>query len=112
MIKTYQRLEPRITDKYKDGTYQQGSFYGGSNTDLKIITCDDKIVIMSKLQSYVVHWYYTYLLHPGMDITEGTILQNLYWPNIRDSVRPEVSNYDTCQRTKRPNKHMVNYQLS
>ena len=27
-----------------------------------------------------------------------------YWPNIRDAVRREVTNCDTCQRTKRSNK--------
>ena len=45
MIKKYQRLEPSITDKYKDGTYQQVSFHGGVNIDLKLKTCKDKIVI-------------------------------------------------------------------
>ena len=44
-IKTYQREEPSITDRYKDGTYQQGSFHRCINIDLKLITCKDKIVI-------------------------------------------------------------------
>ena len=51
LIKTYQRLEPNITAKYKDGTYQKGYCFGGSNIDLKIITCKDNIVIPSKIQS-------------------------------------------------------------
>ena len=51
--------------------YQKGSFFGGSNIDLKLITCKDKIVIPSKLQSYILYWYHTYLLHPEMDRTEG-----------------------------------------
>ena len=45
-----------------------------------------------------------YLLHPGIDITEAMICQHWYWPNIRDSVRKEVTNCDTCHRTKRSNK--------
>ena len=45
MIKTYQRLEPSIIAKYKDGTCQQGYLHGVSNIDLKLITCKDKIVI-------------------------------------------------------------------
>ena len=86
-IKTYQRLEPSIITKYKDGTYQKGSFCGGSNFDLKLITCKDKIVIPSKLQSYVAHWYHTYLLHPGIDRTGVMIRQHLYWPDIINSVQ-------------------------
>ena len=46
----HQRAEPSIIDKYKDGTYHKGSFCGGSNIDLNLITCKGKIVIPSKLQ--------------------------------------------------------------
>ena len=51
----YQRLDPIIRAKYKDGTYHKCSFSGGSKIDLNLITCKGKIVIPSKLQSYVVH---------------------------------------------------------
>ena len=88
--------------KYKDGTYHKGYFRGVSNIDLKLITCKDKIVIPSKLQSYVLHWYHKYLLHTGMDRTEAMICQHFYWPDIRDAVQEEVTNCDTCQRTKQP----------
>ena len=93
-------MRPSITAKYTTGTYQNGSFCRGTNIDLKIITCNNKIVTSSKLQSYVVHWYHTYLLHPVMDRTEAMIRQHLYWPDIRDSVWKERTNYDTFQRTK------------
>ena len=69
LIHKYQRLGPSITAKYKDGTHHKGSFCGGSNSDIKIITFKDKIVIPLILQSYVLHWYHTYLLHPGRDRT-------------------------------------------
>ena len=45
MIQEYQRAEPIIKAKYKDGTYHEGSFCGGSNIDTKVLTCKDKIVI-------------------------------------------------------------------
>ena len=41
----HQRDEPSTTDKYKYGTYHKGYFRGGSNSDLKIITYKDKIII-------------------------------------------------------------------
>ena len=50
----YQCKEPSITAKYENGTYQNGSFCGGCNIDLRLITCKGKIVIPSKLQSYVL----------------------------------------------------------
>ena len=79
-------------DKYKDGTYHKGSFCGGSNIDINPIMCEDKIVIKSILQSYVLHWYHKHIFHTGMDILEAMICQNIYWPGIRDAVRKEVPN--------------------
>ena len=100
LIQKYKRLEPSIIAKYKTGTYHKVSLHRGSNIDLKLITCKDEIFILSILQSYVLHWYRMYLLHPGIERTEAIILQHLYWPDIRDPVRKEVNNCDTCQRTK------------
>ena len=65
--------------------------------------CEDKIVILSILQSYALHWYHTYILHPGMDRMEETIFQNIYWTDIRNADHKELSNCDTCQRTKSSN---------
>ena len=79
-------------------------FHGVSNNNLKLTTCEDKIVIPEILQSYVLHWYHKNLLHTGMDITEATICHHLYFPITRNAVRKESTNCDTCQRTKRPNK--------
>ena len=79
-IKKYQQSEPSLMAKYKYGTYHKGYFGGGSNIYLKLITCKDNSVIPSKIQVYVLHWYHTYLLHPGMDRTEAMIRQNFQWP--------------------------------
>ena len=72
--------------EYEDGTHHKGSLYRGSDIDLNLITCKNNIVIPSIVQSYVLHWYHRYLLHPGMDRTEATIRQYLYWTDIRDAV--------------------------
>ena len=39
-----------------------------------------------------------------MDLTKAMIRLHLYWPDIRYSVRKEVTNCDTCQNIKRSNK--------
>ena len=98
--------------KYKDGAYHKSYFPVSINIDIKLIMCKYKSFIPSKLQSYVIHLYHTYLLHPVMDKIEAMIHQHFYWPDIRYSIRKEVSNCDTCQHTKQSNKNMVNYQLS
>ena len=69
LIQKYQRMEPSIIAKYKTDTYQEGYYRGGSNIYLKLITCKDKILIPSKIQSYVLHWYHTYIFHTGIDRT-------------------------------------------
>ena len=86
LIQKYQQAEPSIKAKYEDGMYHKGSFCGVSNIDIKLITCMDKIVIISKLQSYILYWCHTYLFHPGMCRTDSIIFRHLYWPNIRDAV--------------------------
>ena len=73
-------MEPILLAKYKDGTYQKGSFSGRSNTDHNLITCEDKIFILSILQSYVINLYHTHILHPGTDISEAMICQHLHCP--------------------------------
>ena len=45
-----------------------------------------------------------YIFHPGMDIKEEILCRNFYCTNIRNAVRKEVTNCDTCQRTKLPNE--------
>ena len=45
LIQKHQGSEPSIIAKYKYVTYHKGYFRGGSNIDIKLITCEDKIVI-------------------------------------------------------------------
>ena len=45
LIKEYQWTEPRLMDKYKDGTYHKGCFYEWIDIDINLIMCEDKICI-------------------------------------------------------------------
>ena len=101
LIDQYQRKDPILLDKCKMGTYHKGSFRGGSNIHINLIMCEDKIVILSILQSYVLYWYHTYLFHPEMDRMEAMIHQNVYRPGIREAIQKEVTNCNTCQCKKR-----------
>ena len=86
--------------KYKYGAYHKDYFCGGNNIDLNLIMCEDKIFVSPIIQRYVLHWYHTYLLHPGIDITGAMIYQHMYWPGIREPIHKEVNNCDNYQRTK------------
>ena len=78
LITKYKRTEPILMAKYNYSKYHKGYFYGGSNIDVNLITCEDNIFIPEILQSYVLHWYHTYLLRPGMDITKAMIGQHFF----------------------------------
>ena len=41
-----------------------------------LICKNDKIVVPTVLWKYIVNWYHTYLLHPGMDRTEANISEH------------------------------------
>ena len=64
LIHHYQQKEPGLLAKYTIMAYHKGSFRGGSNINLSLTMCEVTIVIALILQRYVLHWYYTYLLHP------------------------------------------------
>ena len=59
---------------------------------------------MSILQSYVVHWYHTYILCPVIYRTDNMIFKHLHWSDIIDAVQKEGSNCDTFQCTKITNR--------
>ena len=65
LIDRYHREYPFLTEELKCSEFTKGFFCGGRNT-IYIITYKDKIVIPQKLQKYVVKWYHTYLLNPGL----------------------------------------------
>ena len=67
---------------------------------LNLITCEDKIIITSILQIYVLNWYNMYLLYPGIDRTQKTIFQHLYWSGIREAFQKKATNCGTCQGKK------------
>ena len=97
-IDHYQRGYPFLLEKLKRANIKY-SFCGGRNI-IELVTYNDKIVIPQKLQKYVLKWYHTYLLHPGLDRTEAMICQHFYQLGIREAVQKEVTNCEVCQRTK------------
>jgi hypothetical protein len=62
----------------------QDFHWGGKVTAL--ICYRNKIVVPNKLQKAVISWYHTTLCHPGINRTEETIGQHLWWPNMREHI--------------------------
>ena len=86
--------------KKKQSKYVIQPFEGGGKTR-DLICYNNKIVVPSKLQARIVQWYHDYLGHPGINRTEETIGQHLWWPKMRNHITNSVSACVTCQRNKR-----------
>ena len=86
LIEQHQHKYPSVMSKYNEGTYHTCSFPGVSHIDINLIACEDNIVITSIIQSCILHWYHTYLLHPGIDRMEAVIFKHLHWPVIINGV--------------------------
>ena len=64
--------------------YQMQSFQGGITREL--ICKNAKIVLPTLLQKHVMNWYHAVLCHPGMNRTEETISQHLWWPKMQEQI--------------------------
>jgi len=67
--------------KMKNTLYVLKDFHGGGKTT-SLVCFKEKIVIPGLLQKHVIMWYHTTLCHPGINQTEETIGQNLWWPTM------------------------------
>ena len=61
----------------------------------------DKIVVPKQLHKHVIDWYHVTLCHPGINRTEESIGQHLFWPKMRDQITKYVQACPTCQKNKR-----------
>ena len=62
--------------------YYIKDFHGGGKTRSHVCY-NEKIVVPTQLQKHIIDWYHTVLCpHPGINRTEETISQHLYWPKI------------------------------
>ena len=83
--------------------YKSKKFHGGGK--VRQIACfKDKIVVPKNLQKHIVDWYHTTLCHPGINRTEETIGQHLWWPKMRMHITDHVRSCSTCQGNKRKHK--------
>ena len=83
--------------------YSIQPFIGGGKTR-ELICYNGKIVVPDVLQNRIVQWYHDYLGHPGINRTEETIGQHLWWPKMRNHITNSVSSCESCQQNKRRNR--------
>jgi len=86
--------------KKDNSKYTLQEFHGGGKTR-SLVCYNNKIVVPKKLQRHVIDWYHTVLCHPGINRTEESISQHLFWPKMRDQVTNYVQACGTCQKNKR-----------
>ena len=75
-----------------------------SGKNIPVICFKGKMLIPSSLQKRVIDWYHSYLGHPGINRTELTINQHLWWPKMRNQITKSVQLCPICQRNKRQRK--------
>ena len=80
--------------------YSFTPFTGGGKTR-ELICYNGKIVVPTRLPPRVIQWYHDYLGHPGINRTEETIGQHLWWPKMRNQITNSVTTCTTCQLNKR-----------
>jgi hypothetical protein len=97
-----QQLDPSIMKilKMENSLYHLKNFHGGGKTR-SLVCFKDKIVVPKKLQKHATAWYHNTLCHPGINRTEETIGQHLWWPKQREFITQYVKSCPTCQRNKR-----------
>jgi transposase InsO family protein len=89
--------------KRENSKYQLQSFHGGG-TDRELIVYKGKIVVPATSQKRIVDWYHHQLGHPGINRTDETISQHLWWPKMREQITTNVSRCLVCQLNKKRNK--------
>ncbi len=87
-----------------DETHYVLKTFQTAGKSVELICYKDKIIIPERLQRHVIMWYHTTLCHPGINRTEETIGQHLWWPSMRDHITNYVKTCPTCQRNKRKQK--------
>jgi len=91
-----------VRDK-KNSPYESHDFmFAGEQ--VPVICLKGKMVIPSTLQKRIIDWYHSYLGHPGINRTEETISQHLWWPKMRDQITTAVKVCPICQRNKKQRK--------
>ena len=59
------------------------------------------VIPTEKMQNKIVTWYHYYLLHPGTNRLEETIVAVMWWPGMRPHIRKHVKCCERCQLSKR-----------
>jgi hypothetical protein len=87
MLDKAQRLDKTLMKALQldKSLYHLHSFHGEGKTK-DLISYKEKNVVPKKLQRHIVDWYHAVLCPPGIDRTEETIGQHLWWPKMRQHI--------------------------
>jgi Integrase zinc binding domain len=100
-LETVQKRDPQVKKEplHKDCKYQLKDFHGGG-TSRSLMFYNNKIVVPKHLQKHVIDWYHITLCQSGINRTEATITQHLFW----NKMRYQITNFlQTCPNDQRKN---------
>ena len=96
--------DKELVKDLQNDKYHLQSFHRGAGKTIDLICHNSKIVVPTTLQKRIMEWYHLFLLHPGINRTEETIRQHLWWKNMRQDITKHVATCPICQRNKRHQK--------
>jgi transposase InsO family protein len=106
-IKAQQATDAYIQKRLAEANtpYEEKTFPFG-DTEFKLITKGDKIVLPAALQKRAVEYYHLTLCHPGETRMELTMGQHYAWKGMRKTIEAVCKRCVTCQLNKPKNvKH-------
>ena len=93
-----------ITELKKTNSKYEIKPFSTADKVREMVCYNGKIVIPTALQKEVIEWYHHYLSHPGINRTNETIGQHLWWPKMRMQITTSVRSCAICQRNKKQRK--------
>ena len=103
LLQQHQRNDSELVQALTTGKYKLQAFHRGAD-QLDLICHKGKIVVPVSLQGRIMEWYHLFLIHPGINRTEETIAQHLWWKTMRQDITKHVVTCPICQRNKRQQK--------
>ena len=58
------------------------------------------VIPTAEINSIILQWYRHYLQHPGENRLEETIVDVIYWPEMRYQILRNVKTCERCQLSK------------
>jgi hypothetical protein len=100
-IAATQKKDKYLTKQFKN---KKTKYVAAVIEKTEVFTYDGKIYVPLSLRNSVIAWYHEYLCQPGINRTELSIRQTMFWPGLTEDVKKHVKKCLPCQKCKKTRK--------